>query len=170
MKKETLLSVLAAIMLLLGTGHSDVVFSEVNINVGISVPPPTLRISAPPPVTVIPGTYIYYPPDIAVDIFFYGGHWYRSHHGNWYRSDTYNGHWVSLAPERVPVTLVHLPPDYRRLPPGYRHHHIPYGEVKKNWRNWEKEKYWEKHGGRDWHGEKWAHDESRGRDKGRHHD
>jgi hypothetical protein len=45
---------------------------------------------------------------------------------------------------QVPKALIQLPPDYRTYrepPPGYRR--VPYGQVKKNWSNWEKSKYWE---------------------------
>jgi hypothetical protein len=52
------------------------------------------------------------------------------------------------------------------VPPG--HHHIPYGQFKKNWKRWEKDKYWEKHGGREWNGEEWEYDKGHGKRKGKH--
>ena len=115
--------------------------AEVNINVGIFPPPPAFRISAPPPVFVIPGTYVYAVPDIAVEILFHQGYWYRPYEGRWYRSKSYNGPWLFLDPPRVPRVLSKLPPNYRRIPPG--HQKIPYGQLKKNWGKWEREKYWE---------------------------
>jgi hypothetical protein len=174
-------TVLATIMLFFGMGHLNGAFAEVNINVGISIPPPPpLRIHVPPPVTVIPRTYVYFAPEVDVDIFFFGGHWYRPHQDHWYRSDTYNGRWTYIAPKQVPVALVHLPPDHRRLPPGHGHKHIPYGDLKKNWKTWEKTKHWDKHGGKEWHGDKWEHergngkngdrDRDKGKDKGKHGD
>jgi hypothetical protein len=174
MKKGTLITLsVVGIMLLIGMGYPNGVAAEVNINVGISVPPPPpLIIPAPPPMFVIPRTYVYFAPEVDVDIFFYQGYWYRPHQGHWYRSKSYNGKWVYLSPKRVPRGLLDLPPDFRHVPPGHRN--IPYGDVRKNWKTWERDKYWEKHGGREWHGEKWEHDRDRDRDKdrgrGRHGD
>jgi hypothetical protein len=149
-------------MVLIGIGHPSRTTAQVNISVGINLPPPPpLVIPAPPPMFVIPRTYVYFAPDVDVDIFFYGGYWYRPYRGYWYRSGAYNGKWVYLAPNKVPPVLLNLPPDFRRVPPGYRH--IAYADVKKNWKSWEKNKYWEKHGGREWHGEKWEHDAGNGK-------
>jgi hypothetical protein len=117
---------------------------------------------------VIPGTYVYFAPEVDVDVLFYHGYWYRPYQGHWYRSGSYNGKWVYITPERVPRVLINLPPDYRRVPPGLQR--IPHGQFKKNWKTWERDKYWEKHGGREWHGEKWEHDEGHGKGRGRHGD
>lgn len=133
------------------------------------VPAPSpLTIPAPPPMYVIPRTYVYFAPEIDVDIFFYQGYWYRPYREHWYRSGAYNGKWVYIAPNRVPPVLLNLPPDFRHVPPGHRH--IPYGQVEKNWKAWEKEEHWERHGGKEWQGENWQHEEERGRGKGRYRD
>lgn len=164
MKKGLFITMMAGMILLIGLSHPNGATAEVNIHVGISVPPPPpLVIPAPPPMFVIPRTYVYFAPDVDVDIFFYHGYWYRPHQGHWYRSQSHNGKWVYIAPKRVPSVLVNLPPDFRRVPPGHRH--IPYGHLKKNWKTWERDKYWERHGGREWHGENWEHHQ--GKDRGR---
>ncbi len=54
----------------------------------------------------------------------------------------YNGSWVFVEPARVPGALVHLPHDFRHVPPG--HQRIKYVDVKNNWKTWEKEKHWDK--------------------------
>jgi hypothetical protein len=116
--------------------------AAVNISVGISIPPPPLfRFHAPPPVFVIPGTYIYAVPDISVDILFYHGYWYRPHGTHWFRSRSYNGPWAYLDTYNVPRPLFDLPHEYYRIPPGHRK--IPYGHFKNNWGKWERERYWE---------------------------
>jgi hypothetical protein len=167
MCKGMLIKILIGVILLVGINYPIGGTAEVNVNVGINVPPPPpLVIPAPPPMFVIPRTYIYFAPKVDVDIFFYQGYWYRPHGGHWYRSVVYNGKWGYIAPERVPRVLINLPPDFRRVPPGHRH--LPYGEVKKNWKTWEKNKYWEKHGGKEWHGEKWERDRDKGGGKGKH--
>ena len=116
--------------------------AEVDINIGINVgPPPPVVIPVPPAVIVIPGTYVYVAPDVEVDILFYHGYWYRPHEGRWYRATVYNGPWIFVEPARVPGVLLHLPSDYHHLPPG--HARIPYGQLKKNWKTWEKERHWD---------------------------
>jgi hypothetical protein len=166
MKKGILIALsVFGIMLLLGMGYPSGATAGVRINVPL---PPPLVIPAPPPMFVIPGTYVYFAPEVDVDVLFYHGYWYRPYQGHWYRSGTYNGKWAYIVPDRVPRVLINLPPDYRRVSPGLRR--IPHGELRKNWKAWERDKHWEKHGGREWHGEKWEHDEGHGKGKGRHGD
>ncbi len=140
--------------------------SNAEVNVNINIPLPGLVISAPPAMIVIPGTYVYYPPDVEVDIFFYHGYWYRPHGGAWYIANGYNGPWRAVGPGRVPHALIDLPPGHRHIPPG--HERMPYGQVKKNWRTWEKERHWDEHerGEHEGHGQ--GH--GRGHGEGRHGD
>ena len=113
------------------------------VSIDIQVGPPPLVISGPPEVVVIPGTYVYFVPGIETDLFFYGGYWFRPHEERWFRSENYNGPWIYIARENVLDVLFHLPRDYRAMS-GYRH--IPYRNLSRNWRTWEREKYWERHG------------------------
>jgi len=55
--------------------------SSAEVNINIDIPLPGLVIPAPPALVVIPGTYVYYPPDVQTDIFFYHGYWYRPYRG-----------------------------------------------------------------------------------------
>lgn len=135
-----LAGVLLATVALIGKGGADV-----RVNVGIFAPPPPYVVQAPPTVYVIPGTYVYYVPDLPVQILFHHGHWYRPFEGRWYRSRSYNGPWVYVAPPHVPHAIAQLPPHYHTIPPG--HQKIPYGQLKKNWSKWEKEKHWHKEKG-----------------------
>jgi len=145
-------------------------FAGVDVNVGINVPLPVFVFHAPPPVVVIPGTYAYAVPDVDIDIVFYQGYWYRPHRDYWYRSTSYNGPWKYIVHDRVPGVLHSLPPDYRHVPPG--HQRIPYGQVKKNWKNWERDRHWDKHEYK--HEEKERHKEEKREHKkggkGRHGD
>jgi len=143
----------------------------VNVSVGINIPPPAYVLPAPPEVVLIPGTYAYYAPDAGVDILFYQGFWYRPYEGRWFRARSYNGPWGFVVSHRVPSVIMGLGPDYRNhVRPGQDH--IPYGQLKKNWARWEKEKHWDKrdmhHAGRDLHGEGHARhkEESRGHHEG----
>ncbi|OGW58281.1 MAG: hypothetical protein A2Z09_00165 [Nitrospirae bacterium RBG_16_43_8] len=119
-------------------------FAEVNVNIGINVPLPAFVFSAPPAVVFIPGTYVYVVPDVDIDIVFYQGYWYRPYRDYWYLSTSYNGPWRHIDQKTVPIVLFKLPPDYRHVVSGQQR--IPYGQVEKNWKNWEKEKYWDKQG------------------------
>jgi hypothetical protein len=114
------------------------------VAVEVKIPLPRLVINTPPVLVVIPGTYVYAAPDIEADLIFYQGFWYRPYGGHWYRSDDYNGRWVAVSAQAVPVPLTRLPPDWKRVPPG--HERMPYGHVKKNWQGWEREKHWERRG------------------------
>jgi hypothetical protein len=166
MKKERLELMLVGLLLLTSIVSANRAIAQVNIQVGVSVPPPPpLVIPAPPPMVVVPKTYVYFAPEVEVDVFFYHGYWYRPHQGRWYRSASYKGPWVHVVREKMPATLLRLPPDFRHLPPGHRR--VTHGELKSNWRKWEKEKYWSKHGGKAWHGnDRREHKEGKG--KGRY--
>jgi hypothetical protein len=147
--------VLASTMFLVLLAISNTTIARVNISVGVSLPP--LVISAPPMVAVIPGTDAYFCPDLAMDVYFYDGYWYRSYEGNWYRADDYNGPWGYIAVTNVPTFFFHLPANYRAV--GYRR--IPYADLHRNWRTWQKDRYWEHHA--------WGRNDSgRGREMGRH--
>jgi hypothetical protein len=115
--------------------------AEVNVNIGVGLP--GLVIPAPPAMIVIPGTYVYYPPEVGVDLFFYRGYWYRPYGGRWFISAEYNGPWGAVAIGRVPRAIRSLPPTYRHVPPGYQR--LPYGEVRRNWRAWERDRHWDRH-------------------------
>jgi hypothetical protein len=163
-----LISVFAVSTIFVMFGFLTPVMSSAGVNVNINIPLPGLVISAPPALIVIPGTYVYYPPEVDVDIFFYHGYWYRPYRGGWYIANGYNGPWRTIGPRHVPRALINVPPTYRRIPPG--HERMPYGQVKKNWRTWEKERHWDqRRGERGNRGPEHRH--GRGdHDRGRHHE
>lgn len=137
-KKLTIL----AVTLLLLLGFSSKGIAGVSINIGFPLPPPFV-FPAPPSVAVIPGTDVYYCPDVGFDVFFYGGNWYRSFEGRWYLATAYDGPWVFVA--SPPVVFLNLPADFRIIVRGERR--ILFGDLHRNWRDWERDRYWEHH---DW--------------------
>ncbi len=144
MKKLLIIGVMSLLLL----GFSGQSMARVHVDVNIPVPP-AFVFPAPPELVVIPGTYVYYSPDVDVDIFFYGGYWYRPYGGYWYRSADYRGPWVYI--ENAPPVLLGLPHDYRIITRGERR--IPYADLHRNWRAWERGRYWEHHNwGRPEHG------------------
>ncbi len=129
-----------ATLLLLGLSFPGQ--SMAGIHIGVNIPlPPVFVFPAPPELVVIPGTYAYYCPDVDFDIFFSGGYWYRPYEGYWYRSASYGSPWVHI--ESPPSVLVSLPPNYRIITREYRR--VPYMELNRNWRAWERGRYWEHH-------------------------
>jgi len=139
MRKPCLLVIGALILALTGSATR----SEAGVNVNVSLP--AITFAAPPDVVVIPGTYVYMVPDIEADVLFYQGYWWRPYEGRWYRSRDYKGRWSYVEQGRVPGGLRGLPKDYRnRLSPG--HERVPHGDMKRNWKKWEKEKHWDKRG------------------------
>ncbi len=117
-------------------GFSTLVFAQVNIGAGMN--PPPLSINEPPEMAVIPGTYVYFDPDVSADLFFYDGYWYWPYEGYWYGSSGYNGPWVSIPGDRVPDVLLRLPSDYR----AGLYPHVSYSELRRNWGVWHRNEYW----------------------------
>jgi hypothetical protein len=116
-------------------------FAEVNVNIGVFAPPPPVVIESPPVMAVVVGTpYVYYAPAVPVGLFFYYGNWYRPHEGHWFRARSYRGPWAHIPPGRVPAALAKIPPDYRTMSPG--HQRIPYGQMNKHWKTWERDRRW----------------------------
>jgi hypothetical protein len=163
MKRKTiviqavLLGFLLSVFLLPSAGNAEV-------NVSVSVPLPPLVIPAPPGLVVIPGRYVYYPPDVQTDIFFYHGSWYRPHGGRWYRAAEYNGPWRDIAINRVPRAVIGVPPGFRRGP--VVHERVHYRDVKTNWRTWERDRHWD----RDRHERREDRRDERREHEGRGHD
>ncbi len=130
--------------------HIPTMAVDVSVNVGVNIPlPPAIVFSAPPQLVVMPETYVYVDPDVDVDIFFYGGWWWRPWEGRWYRSRNYNSGWGHY--KNVPSFYREVPSRWRDDYRGHKwkghkwdHKRIPHEEVQRNWNKWEKDKHWEK--------------------------
>ena len=159
--KKSLLHVFAAGTLFVLSGLFMPVAGNAEVNVNITVPLPGLVIPAPPALVVVPGSYVYYPPDVGVDIFFFHGYWYRPYRGGWYLANGYNGPWHFIRPERVPRAVYGMQPGFRSVS---RYERLPYGQVRKNWRTWEKERHWSGRGDERGEGRGRGKHEERGHD------
>ena len=84
--------------------------AQVSVQVGIPLPPP-IAFSAPPETVLLPGTGVYVAPGLAVDLFFFGGWWWRPWEGRWYRSQNYRSGWGYYNG---------VPSFYGRVPSGWR--------------------------------------------------
>jgi hypothetical protein len=124
--------------------------AAVDISIGISLPPPIV-FAAPPEVIVIPDTYVYVVPDLDVDIFFYGGWWWRPWEGRWYRSHYYDRGWGYY--DSVPSFYFDVDPGWRGY---YRDHNwyghrwnyerIPHQRLQQSWKSWQNDRRWERRG------------------------
>ena len=121
--------------------------AEVSVGIGISLPP--IVIGGPPAVVALPDTnVVYVAPDISVDLFFWGGFWWRPYGGAWYRSPYYDRDWVYY--NGVPSFYFTIDPYWRT----YYHNHswhghnwnyqsIPYSHLQSSWRTWDRTRYWQ---------------------------
>jgi hypothetical protein len=134
----TLVALLVLTAMMVSGAQADV---NVNVNIGL----PAVQISEEPVLAVIPGTYVYFIYGNQHDFFFYGGYWWRLHQNRWYRAGHFNGPWKLRKGRSVPAQLLRLPPNWRQM--DVVHSGFRYQEVKKNWKQWEKEKRWEKKDG-----------------------
>jgi hypothetical protein len=126
--------------------------AEEYIPEGDPTPPPPLAVQEPELVVVPSGEAQVYMVPNTVGVYFYGGWWYRQHHGVWFRTVEYNQPWVFVQPAIVPSFVVGIPPAYALyLPPTY--HRIHYGEFRSNWRTWDRDRRWQR--------ERWYQNERR---------
>jgi len=128
-------------LLLVLTGSATQSEAEVKERINL----PTIMFAGPAVVVLIPGTYVYMVPDIAEDVLFFQGYWWRPYEGHWYRSRDYKARsWHYVEPRRIPRELIALPRDSRNRLAGSER--IPLKDLQKNWQKWEKEKYWDRRG------------------------
>jgi len=144
--------------------------AEVNVNVNIGLP--AVVVAGPPEMIPVQRSMVYFAPVVDVDLFYYAGYWWTPNQGRWFRSRAYNGPWVIISPRAVPVAVVRVPRDYRKI---YAHEHrIPYGQLKKHYTNrdrerlerrgeWKDEKKERKEHRKERHGERREYGKERGR-------
>jgi len=125
--------------------------AAVDVSIGISLPPPIV-FPAPPAVIPMPETSgVYVAPDLAVDLFFWNGWWWRPWAGGWYRSRYYDRGWGYYA--QVPRFYFDVDPGWR----GYYRDHkwsghrwdyqrIPPQQLQQNWKSWQTDRHWERQG------------------------
>ena len=115
-----LLLAAAAAMLVAATSATA---SDVKINIGLGVPPMVL--TAPPQLVVVPGTPVYYAPDVQANLFFYKGRYYTVANGVWAMAPAYTGPWAVIQIGQVPAPVVAVPVEYYKIPPGQLKKHGP---------------------------------------------
>jgi hypothetical protein len=120
--KKRIMIVLAS-FLMTGAGilfqPGEALSHDVNVSFGIDMvaPPPGVFVTRPPALYIIPGTPVYYAPQVEKQLYFYSDNWYRLYDGYWFRAAYHNGPWAYLAPPGVPVVFRRLSPRYYVVPP-----------------------------------------------------
>src|SRR5262249_61076868 len=94
------------------------VIPNVGVRVGDPPPPPAYVFDTEPEVILVPATRVYYVPEQEFDLYRYGRFWYINRDGWWYRSAGYRGPFDYIGYDRVPASVINIPPKYRRHPPG----------------------------------------------------
>ena len=137
------------------------------VNVNINVGPPAVVIAEPPEVIVVPQTMVYFAPGVGVDLFFHAGYWWTPKEERWFRARSYNGPWIIVAPRAVPVEIVRVPRDYRKV---YAHEHrIPYGQLKKHHRLREQDRKARRGEWKEWKEDRKGHREGNNKGHGKDH-
>lgn len=116
---------------------------DVGFSIGINVP-------VYPQLVAVPGFPVYYDPDLDSNYFFYDGQYWVYVDDNWYTSDWYNGPWMLVEPEYVPLFILRVPVRYYRHPPVYftgwsfdaaphwgEHWGHEWEEHHRNWNHWD---------------------------------
>lgn len=119
---------LIVFLMLLGSVTSAI--AQVSIGIHLSLFPELIR---------VPGYPVYYAPRLDSNFFFYDGMYWVYQRDNWYGSSWYNGPWILVAPEFVPLFVLRVPVRYYRVPPGYFYGWRPDAPPR-----------WGEHWGREW--------------------
>jgi hypothetical protein len=90
----------------------------INIGIPLPPPPPVVTITVPQ-LVVVPGTAVYYAPDVSHNIFFYDNRYYIFHHDAWFSAASHNGPWTFIVHEKVPASLLAVPVQYYKVAPGH---------------------------------------------------
>lgn len=140
--------------IMIGTGIDAGADVSVNINLG----PPPIAVAQPPALVLVPGTSVYFVPEVDYDVFYYDGYWWSPRGDRWYRSRAYDGPWRGVSRRVVPPPVYRVPRDYREV---YVHErHIPYGQWKKEHRGHGHDRGEHRgHGGKNKHGKQGGWDD-----------
>jgi hypothetical protein len=106
---------LAAAAAMLFSGASATA-SDLKINIDLGGPP--IVLTAPPQLVVVPGTPVYYAPDVSANLFFYKGRYYTLASGVWSMAPAYSGPWAVIQIGQVPPPVLAVPVEYYKIPPG----------------------------------------------------
>jgi len=123
-----MMRVLALTVILALTAVSPVASDNLSIGVNIRLPapppiivapPPPVIVASPPQLVIVPGSPVFYAPGVSINFFAYGGRYYSFQEGAWFVATTYGGPWATIAPGKVPQSVLAVPVAYYKIPPGH---------------------------------------------------
>jgi len=93
------------------------------VSVSVSIPGVSIGIHQPsyPELVLVPGSPVYYAPQVQANYFFYDGLYWVFQDDNWYVSSWYNGPWDLVEPDDVPLFVLRVPVQYYLRPPVFFH-------------------------------------------------
>lgn len=113
--------------------------AQVSVSVGFQVANIGVSLSTYPNLVRVPGYPVYYADGVNSNYFFYDGMYWVFETDRWYSSSWYNGPWMMVDPEFIPVYILRVPVRYYRHPPAY------FGGWQAN-----RPPRWHDHWGQDW--------------------
>lgn len=95
--------------------------AQVTVGIGMAFPGIDIGINLPmyPSLVRVPGYPVYYAPQVDINFFFYDGLYWVYEDDRWFAGSWYNGPWVMVEPEYVPLFILRIPVRYYRRPPAY---------------------------------------------------
>ena len=153
MMRTGMMCVLAGAML---TAVSPPSASGADVHIGVNIgapPPPPIVLEAPPPLVAVPGSPVYYAPELPYNVFYYDGHYYTLHDEAWFSAASFSGPWGFVAVAHVPRPILAVPVSYYRVP-------------RRHWRKHRGRPRWD----RDDDSSDYSSDDDHRRGRGRHDD
>jgi hypothetical protein len=93
--------------------------AQVSFGFGFQSDNVSVSLSSYPNLVRVPGYPVYYASGLNSNYFFYDGMYWVFESDRWYSSSWYNGPWMLVDPEYIPVYLLRVPVRYYRSPPAF---------------------------------------------------
>ncbi|UCV24595.1 hypothetical protein [Ferribacterium limneticum] len=93
--------------------------AQVSFGFGFQTDNISISLSTYPNLVRVPGYPVYYASGLNSNYFFYDGLYWVFETDRWYSSSWYNGPWMMVEPEYIPVYLLRVPVRYYRRPPDF---------------------------------------------------
>jgi len=93
--------------------------AQVSFGFGFQTDNVSISLSTYPNLVRVPGYPVYYAAGLNSNYFFYDGMYWIFESDRWYSSSWYNGPWLMVNPEFIPLYLLRVPVRYYRRPPAF---------------------------------------------------
>jgi hypothetical protein len=93
--------------------------AQISFGFGLQADNISISLSTYPNLVRVPGYPVYYASGLNSNYFFYDGMYWIFETDRWYSSSWYNGPWMMVDPEFVPLYLLRVPVRYYRRPPAF---------------------------------------------------